>query len=80
MTAPSARDRRRPFELVGLAAAVAVFVGAGVMLATREWLVALQFAGGAFVVALVVLAMVLVAAGGNEVMPDPNEDDRPSAH
>ena len=29
MTDPSARDKRRPFELIGLAAIVAVFVGAG---------------------------------------------------
>ena len=28
MTDPSARDKRRPFELIGLAAIVAVFVGA----------------------------------------------------
>ncbi|MAT19146.1 MAG: hypothetical protein CMF56_11425 [Leifsonia sp.] len=77
MTDPSARDKRRPFELIGLAAIVAVFVGAGVLLGTRDWLIAAQFAGGAFIVALVVLAMLLVATGPDDMAAD---DDRPSTH
>lgn len=79
MTDPSARDRRRPFELIGLAVVVAVFVGAGVLLATRTWQLAAQFAAGAFIVALVVLAMLLVAAGPHDMTAE-QDDDAPSRH
>ena len=60
---PRRRDRTRPVELVGLAAAFAVFVGAMVLLATRLWLLAIEFAGATFIVALVVMAMLLLAVG-----------------
>ena len=47
------------------------------LLGTRDWLIAAQFAGGAFIVALVVLAMLLVATGPDDMAAD---DDRPSTH
>ncbi len=60
---PRRRDRTRPVELVGLAAVFAVFVGAMVLLVTRLWLLAIEFAGVTFIVALVVMAMLLLAIG-----------------
>jgi hypothetical protein len=80
MSAPRRRDRTRPAELVGLAGGVAVFVGLFVLLGTRQITLALIFSGVAFVVSLVVLAMLLLAAtprDGEEAGDDP---DRPSGH
>ncbi len=56
--APSRRDRMRPLELVGLAAAFGIFTGLVVGLATREWILAAVFFGVIFIVSLVVLAML----------------------
>ncbi len=56
------RDRIRPVELIGAAAVLGVFVGAVVFMGSREIVVALEFAGVAFIVSLVVLAMLLLAA------------------
>lgn len=60
---PRRRDRTRPLELIGLAAGFAIFVGAMVLFFTRVWLLALEFAGATFIIALVVLAMMLLAIG-----------------
>lgn len=63
MAAPTRADRFRPAELVGLASVIAVFTGVVVFMSTREWTVSVIFLGGAFVVALVVLAMLALATG-----------------
>lgn len=68
MAAPSRRDRTRPAELLGLSAIFAVFVGLVVLMSTRELVLALVFAGIAFIVSLVVLAMLALA-----VRPDKDE-------
>lgn len=68
MAAPSRRDRTRPAELLGLSAIFAVFVGLVVLMSTREVVLALIFAGIAFIVSLVVLAMLALA-----VRPDKDE-------
>ena len=68
MAAPSRRDRTRPAELLGLSAILAVFVGLVVLMSTREVVLALIFAGIAFIVSLVVLAMLALA-----VRPDKDE-------
>jgi hypothetical protein len=73
---PSMRTRLRPVELLVMAAVIAVFVGAIVFMGTREWLTALEFAGIAFVAALVVIAMLLLAVTPQEDRPDA---DRPDA-
>lgn len=73
---PSVRARIRPVELVGMSAIIAVFVGAVVVLGTREWMTGLEWAGVAFVVALVVTAMLLLAATPKDERPDA---DRSSA-
>jgi hypothetical protein len=82
---PSMRSRIRPIELVGISAVIAVFVGAIVILGTREWLTGLEWAGVAFVVALVGTAMLLLAATPKDERPDSERrndapDDRPHGH
>ncbi|MBU1586734.1 MAG: hypothetical protein KKH51_02170 [Actinobacteria bacterium] len=68
MATPSRRDRTRPVELIGLSAIFAVFVGLVVLMSTREVVLALIFAGIAFIVSLVGLAMLSLA-----VRPDSDE-------
>ena len=68
MAGPSRRDRTRPVELLGLSAIFAVFVGLVVLMSTREVVLALIFAGIAFIVSLVGLAMLSLA-----VRPDKDE-------
>lgn len=80
MTAPNGhrptwRERARPAEVLGLAAVLAGFVGVGVLMATREFSLALVFFGAAFVVSIVVCATLLLAIS----KPEP-PDDGPSAH
>lgn len=72
---PSTRSRLRPVELVGISAVIAVFVGAVVVLGTREWITGLEWAGVAFVVALVVTAMLLLAATPPSERPDAERTD-----
>jgi hypothetical protein len=72
---PSLRTRLRPAELVVIAALIGVFVGAIVVMGTREWLTALEWAGIAFVVALVVIAMLLLAASPADERPDAERPD-----
>jgi membrane protein implicated in regulation of membrane protease activity len=64
MTGPSWRQRLKPFELVGLAAVLGVFAGAIALVGSRSLEVALILAGIAFIVALLVLAMLALAASG----------------
>ena len=85
MVTPSRADRFRPMELVGLAFVIAAFVGGIVLMSTHEWMPALIFVGGAFVVSLVVLAMLALAAGpiGRETDlrgEDPTRRDEPGGH
>ena len=70
MTDPSRRDRTRPAELLGLSAAVAVAIGVVAFFSTRDLTTAGVFAGVAFIVALVVFAMLLLA-----VSPDRRDHD-----
>jgi len=69
------RDRTRPLELIGLSVAIAVPVLLVVALVTRNWLLAAEFGAGAFIVALVVVAMALVAAAPK--LDDDDKDERP---
>ncbi len=61
-TPPSRRDRTKPAELIGLAGVMAVFVGLVVLMSTRQIELSLIFFGVAFIVALVGLAMLSLAA------------------
>ena len=77
---PSRRDRLRPLELLGLAGAIGVFAGLVVGLATREWILAAIFFGAIFIVSLVVLAMLSLAASSPDEQLPGMDDDAPSGH
>jgi hypothetical protein len=78
MAQPSRADRFRPAELVGLASGLAIFAGLVVFISTREWTTSVIALGAAFVVALVVLAMLALATGpvGTETDLDGNDPTR----
>ncbi len=61
MTVPSRRDRTRPAELLGLSAALAAVTGFITFFGTRNLLLSAEFTGVAFIVSLVVFAMLLLA-------------------
>jgi membrane protein implicated in regulation of membrane protease activity len=73
VTEPSRRDRTRPAELIGLSGVLAVLTGIIFFFGTRDFVLALEVAGGAFIVALVVFAMLLLAItprkGGDDQSP-----------
>lgn len=66
MSTPGWRERLRPVELIGLAAAFGVFTGLVVALSTQDWILAGIGFGAAFIVGLVVLAMLALAASSGE--------------
>jgi hypothetical protein len=70
MTGPSWRERLKPIELVAMAAVLGVFAGAIALVGSRSIEVALILAGIAFILALLVLAMLALAAG------DPKDVDQ----
>jgi uncharacterized membrane protein HdeD (DUF308 family) len=77
---PSRRDRLRPWEYVGMAAIIAIFIGLVVFGSTRQIVVALVFFGVAFIVSLVVIAMLSLAVKPDELeqsdMLEQDKDDR----
>jgi hypothetical protein len=62
MSQPSWRARLRPIELLAISAGLALFTGLTVLMATRQIVLALVFVGIAFIVSLVGLAMLALAA------------------
>lgn len=65
---PSRRDRLRPLELLGFSAVLGVFAGGIVFFATRDWVLALVFLGVAFIVSVMMVA--LVGLGGKPSQED----------
>jgi hypothetical protein len=61
MTAPDRRARTRPLELLGLSAVLAIFAGVVVFMSTRNVVYGLIALGGAFIVSLVIFAMIALA-------------------
>lgn len=61
MTQPTLRERTRPAELLGLSGVLGLFAGLIVLMSTRDVVVALVFAGVAFIVSLVGIAMLALA-------------------
>lgn len=55
---PSRRDRLRPLELVGFSAVLAVFAGVIVLMSTRDLVLAGIAFGIAFIVTLIMVALV----------------------
>lgn len=72
---PPFLERVRPAEVLGLSAVLALFVGLGVLFSTRNWLLAVEFLGAAFIVSIVVCATLLLAIS----KPEPPEDG-PAGH
>jgi hypothetical protein len=79
VTEPSRRDRTRPAELLGLSAVLAVVTGTVTYFGTRNLLLAAEFTGVAFIVSLVVFAMLLLAVTPKRD-DDGTDDDRPGGH
>ena len=61
MPKPTWRQRLRPLELLVMAAILGVFVGLIVFMGTRQPLLGLIFAGVAFIMSLVGLAMLALS-------------------
>ena len=82
MTQPSKRDVFKPVELIVLSAVMALFVGLTVLLATRNPLLAVIFFGVAFIVVLVVIAMMVLTFKPNKSEQTELDDDElpPSGH
>lgn len=62
---PSRRDVLRPAEYVGGAAIAAVFTAIIVFFGTRDWNLTLISAGGVFIIVLMALALLTMAARPN---------------
>lgn len=77
MAGPSWRDRTKPVELLVISGVLGLFAGLVVLMSTREIVLALIFLGIAFIVSLVVLAMLALAVtpSGEEKL-DLDEQDR----
>lgn len=58
---PTRRDRFLPTELLGISAALGVFVGLIVLIATREFILAGVAFGVAFILSLVLMALFALA-------------------
>lgn len=65
---PSRRDRLRPLELIGFSAVLGVFAGLVVMMATRDWVLALVSLGIGFIVTVMIVA--LLGLGGKPSAED----------
>lgn len=68
-------ERSHPAELVAMAFGVGIFVGLVVLLGSRSPTVSVIFAGIAFIVTLLLLAMLALVASGS-----PAPSDRPVLH
>ena len=62
---PSRRDRLRPAELLGLSAGFAIFLGVVVFVTTRDLKLALVSLGVTFIVTIIVISMLILAAKPN---------------
>ncbi len=75
MTAPDRRARTRPLELLVLSGVLAAFAGLVVFMSTKALLLSLIALGGAFIVALVVFAMIALAMSPpDDGTPPPSGD------
>lgn len=65
MTQPKRRAVLKPFELLGISAVMAGFVLLILLLTTQDFVLGLIFAGVAFIVAILVLAMLVLSYSPN---------------
>jgi hypothetical protein len=78
MNEPTRRDRTRPAELLGLSAALAAVTGVITFFGTRDLVLAAEFTGVAFIVSLIVFAMLLLAVSPKR--SDDDDGDGPRGH
>jgi len=77
MTTPSRKDRTKPAELLALSGGLALFTALIVLMSTRDFVLSLIFFGIAFIVVLMVLAMLALATRPNDDEKlDLDEQDR----
>jgi hypothetical protein len=77
MTTPSRKDRTRPAELLALSGGMALFTALIVLMSTRDIVLSLIFFGVAFIVVLMVLAMLALATRPDDAEKlDLDEQDR----
>jgi hypothetical protein len=78
---PSRRDRTRPAELLGLSAAIGLFVAVISALASRDLMLGLIAFGVTFILSLVTLAtLALTMHASAEERQDLDEQDRGQGH
>jgi protein-S-isoprenylcysteine O-methyltransferase Ste14 len=78
---PSRKDRTKPAEILVLSGVMAVFAGLIVLMSTRDIVLSLIFTGLAFIVALVIMAMLVLAVRPDgEEQIDLDEQNRPDGH
>ncbi|WP_437583038.1 hypothetical protein ACSAGD_12235 [Paramicrobacterium sp. CJ85] len=70
MTKPSMRDVLKPVELLAIAAVFAVFAGLITLMSSRDILLAVIFAGVAFIAGLVFLALFALTVKPNKIELD----------
>lgn len=77
MEKPSIRERLRPFELLGVSGVIGLFTGLVIMLTTRElWLAGIGF-GVAFILSVMLIALLALSAKPNAAeRVDLEEQDR----
>ena len=80
MQTPSLRDRLRPLELLSLSAVIGAFTGLVILFTTREWWLAGIGFGVAFILAVMMIALLALSAKPNaDELHDLDEQDR-AAH
>jgi len=80
MQTPSLRDRLRPLELLSLSAVLGAFTGGVILLTTREWWLAGIGFGVAFILGVMMIALLALSAKPNaDERHDLEEQDR-AAH
>lgn len=72
---PSRAERFRPAELIGLALVVGIFAGGVVLITARDVGLAVIVLGIAFIVSLVVLAMLALVTGPEDPRRPPGGGD-----
>jgi len=78
---PSRKDRTKPAEILVLSGVMAVFAGLIVLMSTRDIILSLIFTGLAFIVALVIMAMLVLAVRPDgEEQIDLDEQNHPEGH
>lgn len=77
METPSLRDRLRPLELLSISGVIGAFTGLVILFTTREWWLAGIGFGVAFILSVMMIALLALSAKPNaEERSDLDEQDR----